>query len=94
MQNMGIIGRGHNKETATLTRQQLHMVMIELLGGGDMVPKTEVDFVVRLADINSVGIHNCIEVADIIRPLAMWRGLQDVRMLCNVDASYRTLLAI
>lgn len=53
------------------------MLMIELLGGDEQVPKSEVDFVLRLADINGVGIHNCIELADVIRPLAMWRGLQD-----------------
>lgn len=73
--NMGFIG--HGKRTATLTRQQLHMLMIELLGGDHKVPKTELDFVLRLADVNTVGVHNCIELADIIRPLAMWRGLQD-----------------
>jgi hypothetical protein len=55
----------------------LHIVMIELLGGVKQVPKTEIDFVLRLADINIIGIQTSIELADVVRPLAMWRGLQE-----------------
>jgi Ca2+-binding EF-hand superfamily protein len=60
--------------SGTISRRELQQLM-RLLADGDEVSSDEVEFVLLLADHPATESH--VIQSDLIRPLAMWRGLQE-----------------
>ena len=71
-------------DSGTISRRDLHLLM-QKLAGGEEVPSDEVEFVLLLAD--HPATESFVMQSDLIRPLAMWRGLQEEMNF--VDAQFR-----